>query len=89
MALPAVPLATGTVEVGGADVAIRSLSRDEVVNLAAFGSDAGSAEVFMLARACGISEDEARAWRTQVNAETAGILLGAIGRMSGLATGEA
>ena len=89
MPLPAVPLDTGSVEVGGTDVAIRSLSRDEVVSLARFGDDTGSAEVFMLARACGITEDEAREWRTTVNAKTAGTLLGAIGRLSGLAVGGA
>ena len=87
MPLPVVPLDTGSVEVGGAEVPIRSLSRDEVVSLAKFGEDTSSAEVFMLARACGITEDEAREWRTAVNAETAGTLLGAIGRMSGLAVG--
>jgi hypothetical protein len=87
MALPAVPLGTGTVEVGGTDVPIRSLSRTEVVSLSAFGTDTNTAEIFMLSRSCGITEDEARVWLTEVNAETAGTLLGAIGRMSGLLVG--
>jgi hypothetical protein len=87
MPLPAVPLDTGTVEVGGADVAIRSLSRTEVVSLAKFGDDTSSAEIFMLARATGVTEDEAREWLDKVSAETAGDLLGAIGRISGLAVG--
>jgi hypothetical protein len=89
MPLPAVPLDSGTVAVGGVDVSIRSLSRDEVVSLAAFGTDTNAAEVFILAAACGITEDEARAWRKSVSAKTAGVLLTAIARMSGLAVGKA
>ena len=89
MALPAVPLATATVEVGGADVDIRSLSRDEVTSLSKYGDDTASAETFMLSRACSITEDEAREWRKTVSAPTAGDLLAAIARISGLALGEA
>ena len=87
--LPVPILATGAVDIAGTEVAFRSLSRDEVVSLAKFGDDTSAAEVFMLSRACGITEDEARVWRTQVDAPTAGTLLSAIARISGLALGEA
>jgi len=87
--LPVVPLATGSVEVGGADVPIRSLSRSEVVGLTKYGDDTTSAEVFMVAKSCGLSEDEARAWLDATDAATAGELLKAIARISGIASGEA
>ena len=87
--LPVPLLATCSVAIAGTEVAFRSLSRDEVVTLAKFGDDTASAETFILSRACDIPEDEARDWRTKVSAETAGELLLAIARISGLETGEA
>lgn len=87
--LPDVPLATAVETVGGAEVPIRSLSRDEVVRLARFGDETGEAEVFILSRACAVTEDEARRWRESVGVVTAGDLLTAIARISGLARGEA
>jgi hypothetical protein len=87
--LPVSPLPESDVDVGGSSVHIRSLSRDEVVTLARYADDTSEAEVFILSRACDIPEDEARAWRTQVTAPVANVLLVAIGRLSGLASGEA
>jgi hypothetical protein len=86
--LPVVPLATGTVEVGGTDVVIRSLSRSAVVSLAQFGRDTTAAEVFIVSKGTGGTEDEARAWLDSTDAETAGILLKAIAALSGIASGE-
>lgn len=87
--LPVKKLAEGSVDIDGTSVLFRSLSRDEVVSLAQFGGDTSSAEVFMLSRACSITEDEATEWRKTVDAGTAGTLLAAIAKLSGLATGEA
>ena len=89
MALPVVALGTGSVDIAGTAVPIRSLSRDEVVALSGFGADTSAAEVFMLSRSCDITEDEAAAWRKEVDAETAGELLAAIGDLSGLRSGKA
>ena len=87
--LPIKALPTDTVEIAGTKVSIVSLSRDEVVSLAQFGGDTSAAEVFMLSRACSITDEEAQEWRTKVDAETAGELLQAIGALSGLKSGEA
>lgn len=85
MALPVLALDRSTVDLGGSPVEFRSLSRSEVVALAGFASDTNAAEVFMLSRACGISEDEASVWRDSVSATAAGVLLSAIATLSGLA----
>ena len=84
MSLPIVPLATSSVDVAGTKVEYRSLSRAEVVSLAAFGDDTNSAEVYMLARACSIDETEATAWREATSASVVNDLLEAIAVTSGL-----
>lgn len=89
MALPVPGLASGTVDIDGTAVPIRSLSRDEVVALSALREDTAAAEVLILSRACSITEDEARDWRMKVDAETAGLLLSEIAALSGLARGNA
>lgn len=89
MGLPVVPLDTGTVEVGGQQVHIRSLSRAEVTELAGFGDDAGGAEVFVISRATGESEADAAEWRKTVSAKTADVLLKAVRDLSGLTPGKA
>lgn len=87
--LPSVPLGTGSVEIAGTDVPIRSLSRSEVVSLVTFADDTTAAEAFMVSKSCGLSADDARAWLDSVDASTAGELLKAIARISGIASGEA
>jgi hypothetical protein len=87
--LPVPALGTSSVDIDGTPVPFRSLSRDEVVSLSKYGDDTGAAEVFMLSRACDITESEAADWRTKVNAETAGTLLAAIAALSGIGRGEA
>ena len=84
MSLPVVPLDTSTAEVGGQQVQIRSLSRDEVTRLAALDGDPGAAEVFMISCGTGESEADAAEWRKGVSAKTAGLLLRAIRDLSGL-----
>ena len=84
MGLPTVPLARSSIEIGGEAVEFRSLSRSEVIELGEMTGDAGTAEVYVLARACGITEAEAQAWRDEVDATTAGDLLAAIREVSGL-----
>ena len=89
MALPVPGLAQGTVDIDGIAVPNRSLSRDEVVALSGLRDDTAAAEVLILSRACSITEDEAREWRTKVNAATAGLLLSEIAALSGLDRGNA
>lgn len=84
VALPLIPLGTGEVAIGGTPVTFRSLSRAEVVALAGMGDDKDAAEVFILSRACGITEDEARDWRTKTDAPTVDELLKPIAVLSGL-----
>jgi hypothetical protein len=84
MPLPVPPLPTDTVEIGGEKVAIRSLSRDAVLKLSGFTDDTAGAEVFLLVNGTGVSDEEARAWRTQVAPDVAGALLVAIASLSGI-----
>ena len=62
---------------------------EEVVALAELRDDTAAAEVLILSRACSITEDEAREWRTKVDAATAGRLLAEIATLSGLDRGNA
>ena len=82
--LPVKALGTSSHDIEGVAVPIRSLSRDEVVQLSDMEGAPGEAEVFILSRSCGITPDEAREWRTKVDAETADGLLEAIAALSGI-----
>ncbi len=65
MALPSAPLARGTVEVAGASVAIRSLTRAEALALRALQGQPDAdrqGEVFMISRGCDLGEAEAAEW---------------------------
>jgi len=85
--LPVVALPASSVEVGGATVAIRSLSRKEAMHVgSAFKEDLDGAEVFILAKGCDIPEAEAAAWRDATSVEEAGKVIDAIVYLSGLAT---
>jgi hypothetical protein len=89
MSLPAIPLATDTVMVAGVAVAIRALSRSEVRHLTtAFRGgedrDVDAAEVYILATACDVELDEARAWRETTHADHVGRVLDAVFALSGL-----
>ena len=65
-------------------VEYRSLSRNEVGLLAAYGEDTAGAEAFMLSRACGITEEEAAAWRQATGTLPVMKLLNDIGVLSGI-----
>lgn len=82
--LPAVPLPSGTVDVGGHAVAITSLSRADVIKLGGLGDDPDKAEILVIARGTGVTEDEAAKWRGEVDADTASVLLDAIAVISGI-----
>lgn len=80
--LPAVPLGTGTAEVAGSEVPIRSLSRAEVLRMRAL-VDSGDSEAFVIARGTGCTDDEAAAWLDSTDNDTAKALVEAILSMSG------
>jgi len=64
-ALPEAPLAHGEVEVAGAMVSVRSLTRAEALALRAMAGEPDAdarGEVYLIARGLDIGEDEARAW---------------------------
>lgn len=84
MTLPEIPLPTGTATVGGATVAIKSLSRAAVVSLSSLDDDTSAAEILILSKGTGVTPDEARAWRESVDADTAGALLEQIAVISGI-----
>jgi hypothetical protein len=86
--LPIKPLATSSIDIEGVAVPIRSLSRHEVVSLTDFDGRTSEAEVFMLSRSAGVSEEEAQEWRDKVDATTAGELLDAIAVLSGIKRGK-
>ena len=82
--LPVSPLATDTVEVAGQPVAIRSLSRAEAFRLRGFEGQAEEAEVYLVARGCDITDDDARAWLASVDLMTGSPLVDGILTLSGL-----
>ena len=87
MALPIRPLPTSSVEVNGAEVSFRSLSRAEALALQDYKGREDEAEVFILVKATGCSEDEAQAFRSESLTRDAGLLIDAILELSGL-TGD-
>lgn len=84
MTLPIKPLARSSVEVAGATVEYRSLSRAEALRMSEFRGREDEAEVFLLTSGTGCTEDEARAFRDGNDTETAGLLIDAIITLSGL-----
>jgi hypothetical protein len=84
MTLQGGPLARETVEVNGAAVEIRSLSRKETLELAKFTGDPDAGEVYIIARATESSEDEVRVFRETTNALEIDNLLDAILKLSGI-----
>lgn len=86
MALPTRPLPTASVEVYGQPVEVRALSRSEAlhVNTGFTKETADQAEVYILARGAGISEDEAREWLGQNEVAEAGKLVDKILALTGL-----
>jgi hypothetical protein len=84
MALPVVPLGTGTVVIGGETVAIKSLSRADALQLNGFKGREDEAEVFVIMCGTGCTADEAKAFREGNDTETAGLLIDAILELSGL-----
>lgn len=83
MGLPSIPLSRDVVRVGGEDLPIRSLSRDEAVRVVNF-DDAATAEVFVIACGTDTSEDEAGAWRKVTSSPNVNLLLDAVMELSGL-----
>lgn len=83
--LPIIPLPSTSVEVGGVEVEIRSLSRAEVAHCASFkdSNDLDGAEIYVIACGTGLSEDVVRAWRESTPTTDVGVLVDAIGELSG------
>lgn len=82
--LPTVPLPSDTVDLPGGVVSIHSLSRTEVIHLTTLSDDQPEAEVFIVSKGTGNTEDEAREWLGSVTAKTAETLINAIAVLSGI-----
>jgi hypothetical protein len=82
--LPRPALPTGSIELGGARVEYRSLSRAQALELNSYKGREDEAEDFMLACGLDCSMDDAHAWRAAVSFEVGGQLLDAIIELSGL-----
>jgi hypothetical protein len=87
VALPVIPLPSSVVEVNGAPVPFRSLSRSEALALQDFRGREDEAEVYILVAATGCTEEEAQAFREGTMTMEAGKLIDAILVLSGLAEG--
>jgi hypothetical protein len=88
VALPIIPLPASVVDVNGTPVPFRSLSRSEALALQDYRGREGEAEVYILVKATGCTEDEAQAWRDATMTMEAGKLIDAILVFSGLAEDE-
>lgn len=87
MPLPIVPLATGSVEIGGQVIEYHALSRARALQLNAYRGREDEAELAILMGGTGCTEDEARAFREGNDTATAGLLIDAILIISGLTDG--
>jgi len=85
--LPKIPQRSELVNVGGTELAVRSLTRAEQVGLTALADDLDGAEVRMIALTLGFSEDEVRVWREDTPGDVVGKLVDDIARISGLQEG--
>lgn len=85
--LPITPVATGTAKVGGTDVPIRSLTREEARRFVEAEGGLPS-EVIVLTSGVGVTEDEAREWLSTVDFPTGTGLVTDILRLSGLLAPE-
>jgi hypothetical protein len=88
MPLPTIPLPESSAEVNGTVVPFRSLSRSEALAIQGYRGREDEAEVFILSRACDVTEDEARAFRDTTPAMEAGKLIDGILVFSGLASSD-
>lgn len=84
MPLPLIPLPTTTVEVGGQQIPIRSLSRGERLALAELELDTRGVEAFIVARSTDVDDATALAWLASVTADVADSLISATMEWSGL-----
>lgn len=71
MPLPIVPLPETTIDVGGQQVTIRSLSRGERLELAASAMKARDIEAFIVGRCTDTPDDVAKAWLASVQGSVA------------------
>lgn len=88
--LPRKALPTGTVTIEGQVIEVRGLSRAEALHFTT-GFTEGEledrvtrAEVFLLVKGVGVSEEEALAWRNETDADTSGPLIDKVIELSGL-----
>lgn len=88
MGLPIIPLPSSSVEVNGATVTFRSLSRAEALSLQDYRGREDEAEVLILQWATGATPEEAQAFRDGTMTAEAGKLIDAILVFSGLAEGD-
>lgn len=84
MALPDIPLPTGSVVIEGTEVGIRAMSRSEVLRMKSFKGQEEGAEPFVVSCGTGVSGEEAAAWLDSVTLEAGGELIEAIFALSGL-----
>jgi hypothetical protein len=85
MGLPKKALPTKTIEVAGQKLEIRGLSRAEVIRFYVdFSGDLEGAEIYLIAKGANVSDEEAKTWREEVDANTADLLIKEISRLSAL-----
>jgi hypothetical protein len=85
--LPEAPQRTGSVEVAGTPVSIRSLSRAEALELRALADQPDAdrlGEVLLISRGTGVPEDEVAAWWDASDAGDVQTLVAAIAALSRL-----
>lgn len=88
MGLPNVPLPTAIVVVGDEKVEVRGLSRAAAIRFAGLRGDPDAADILLIAFGCGISEEEAAAWRETVEFDVAGAIADQVLILSGLMEGK-
>lgn len=84
MSLPELALPSSTVDIGGVQVAIRSLTRSEAYRVKELVADEDVAETYVIACGTDSTEAEAKAWRSATAFDAVTPLVNAILALSGL-----
>lgn len=84
MSLPELALPSSTVDIGGVQVVIRSLTRAEAYRAKELVGDEDAAETFLIACGTDSTVEEAKAWRDATAFDAVTPLVAAILKLSGI-----
>lgn len=85
--LPQIPLARETLDINGAKVEVRALTRAEAVSIQALGKDVAKIECAVIAYATDTPLAEVESWYLTVPSDVVDPIVATVSRLSGLTEG--